>query len=292
MNLEEYRNREKKNVEIIEGALPKAIFDISPKQKVVFSQGNLQFRKWNEHKTLEGTAKGTWRFAKNQYEFIGEKIPNNLAWNGWVDLFGWGTSGWQGRDPWMTSGKDEDYWINGRMLPINSRVSCSFGDWGIYNAISNGGNEPGLWRTLNHNEMIYMMTHNKGWTIGRVIGKWCILLFPDSFPLNQFPYIKPLYTVSWKEENNGSLEFFRYTADFFPQLEELGVVALPFSGYCFEGKIFEVGASGSVWLSSINGPTENGPYCPQDLYYTKSQVYWAYSYKRSDCRSVRLVHDL
>ena len=48
-----------------------------------FTKGNLQYNKGN----------GTWRFAEHQYDYIGDSNANidDPGFNGWVDMFGWGT---------------------------------------------------------------------------------------------------------------------------------------------------------------------------------------------------------
>ena len=59
------------------GAIRAAVYKISSTDSVYFSQGNLQFTTQGTHKTSDSTAKGTWRFAENQYDYIGstnEKI--------------------------------------------------------------------------------------------------------------------------------------------------------------------------------------------------------------------------
>ncbi len=60
--------------------------------QVVFSQGNLQYQ----------ASTNTWRFAENQYDAIGsDNSKISVSYNGWIDLYGWGTSGYDntGRDP-------------------------------------------------------------------------------------------------------------------------------------------------------------------------------------------------
>ena len=66
--------------------------------KVIFSQGNLQYQ----------ASTGTWRFAENQYDYVGNATLGNVyengvkcnnalisdSYTGWIDLFGWGTSGY------------------------------------------------------------------------------------------------------------------------------------------------------------------------------------------------------
>ena len=104
-------------------------FSISNGNQIAFSKGNLQYQ----------ASTGTWRFAANQYDAIGSDNSNiSPTYTGWIDLFGWGT----GSNPTITSTNNDDYTI--------------FVDWGN-NAISNGGNEANLWRTLTNNEWKYLL---------------------------------------------------------------------------------------------------------------------------------------
>ncbi|MBO4340529.1 MAG: serine/threonine protein kinase, partial [Bacteroidales bacterium] len=60
------------------------LFSVSDSSQVYFSKGNLQYQATTQ----------LWRFAPQQYDFVG--IDNNKispTWGGWIDLFGWGTSG-------------------------------------------------------------------------------------------------------------------------------------------------------------------------------------------------------
>ena len=85
--------------------------------KVYFSKGNLQYR----------ASTKTWRFAEHQWDFVGSTevergqpggnvtgSSNHLisqSYDGWIDLFGWGTSGYHDTNdsynrhyqPWSTS---------------------------------------------------------------------------------------------------------------------------------------------------------------------------------------------
>jgi len=101
-----------------------AEFSVSDSTKVYFSQGNLQYN----------LKKNIWRFAKLQFDIVGkdnEKISKK--YNGWIDLFGWGTSDYNGKNPYMTSSDYSDYG-NGE----NNIAGTNY-DWGVYNKISNGG---------------------------------------------------------------------------------------------------------------------------------------------------------
>ena len=72
----------------VKGALP-GIFSVSADKRINFSQGNLQYRPRIK----------TWRFAVNQYDIAGSDNNNvfmQAYCSSWVDLFGYGTSGWDG----------------------------------------------------------------------------------------------------------------------------------------------------------------------------------------------------
>lgn len=112
-----------------DGAITKGVFSVAEGKQVRFSMGNLQYQ----------ASTKTWRFASQQYEYIGDDNKNiSDTYDGWIDLFGWGT----GDNPTNTSINNEDY--------------ATFVDWGT-NAISNGGNKPNQWRTLTSDEWEYII---------------------------------------------------------------------------------------------------------------------------------------
>ena len=125
----------------VKGALP-GIFSVSSNNKINFSHGNLQYRPRIK----------TWRFAVNQYDIAGS--DNNNVYmqsycNTWVDLFGYGTSGWDGGAgrfmPYETTTNNSEYTegADGNDL-IDFYANA---DWGYYNPIINGGNQMAMWRT-------------------------------------------------------------------------------------------------------------------------------------------------
>ena len=124
-----------------EGALSGRFTINANGDQVVFSQGNLQYV-------------GTWQFAEHQWDYFGNSQYDNHR-----DLFGWGT----GDAPNKVSKDDNDY--------------STFVDWGT-NAIVNGGNQKGQWRTLSMDEWGYIMRVQA--TVCGVHG--CVLL-PDDFTL-------------------------------------------------------------------------------------------------------------
>lgn len=149
------------------GAL-NGLFSVAANKKVRFSMGNLQFN----------PKKYEFRFALHQYDVIGadnSKIAPN--YDGWIDLFGYGTSGYMGLEPTETSNKATDY-------PMHDIANTNY-DWGVYNPISNGGNKEGLWRTLTIAEWIYLCNGRPNATKlrakARVNGVDGVVILPDDF---------------------------------------------------------------------------------------------------------------
>ena len=136
---------------------------------MTFSHGNLQYNAaQGSHLCADGTTQqGTWRFAEHQWDYVGDaengtvyengiKCDNDLlskTYDGWIDLFGWGTSGWNSGAkeyrPWASSKKISDYCPGGN--PDNNLTDAyAYSDWGQYNAI--GTDPAGTWRTLTTEE--------------------------------------------------------------------------------------------------------------------------------------------
>ena len=133
--------------------------------KVYFSQGNLQYQ----------ASTNTFRFAENQWNYIGGSYEANQMGNvngsdnclvsniyeGWIDLFGYGTSGWNGGgntsfEPYAVSTSSDSF------LDKDLTGDYARADWGVHNAISNGGNKAGLWRTLTKDEWDYIINGRGG----------------------------------------------------------------------------------------------------------------------------------
>ena len=143
-------------VQVVDGAI-QAAFSVSSTTQVFFSQGNLQYRPSTK----------TWRFAEHQYDirqFEDHDLFNegeiNATYKQWFDTFGYATSGWfteiHSYKPYLRSLNRTDYYIE--ESPDNDMTGeYANADWGVYNAISNGGNKKGLWRTLTVEEWEYLL---------------------------------------------------------------------------------------------------------------------------------------
>ena len=187
-----------------EGAIP-ALFSVSETQQVFFSKGNLQYQ----------ASTGTWRFAEHQWDYVGGtyygeeygnvyengvKCDNSLisqTYSGWIDLFGWATSGWNNNNlyyqPWDTeystwdlNGHGYGYW-DGEYARYDMIGDYANSDWGVYNPISNGGNEAGLWRCFKHNEIDYIFEYRPNaeykHSAGMVNGIRGHIILPDAWIL-------------------------------------------------------------------------------------------------------------
>ena len=132
-----------------EGAI-NGVFSVSASEQVYFSRGNLQYK----------ASTNQWRFATNQYDFVGHNNSYiSSSYDGWIDLFAWGTSGYDHGavfyQPWSISDIDSLYNAYGNSY-YNLEDQTGQADWG-YNAISNGGNQINFWHTLTIEEWDYVV---------------------------------------------------------------------------------------------------------------------------------------
>ena len=207
--------------------------------QVWFSQGNLQYQ----------ASTDTWRFAENQYDYVGQVGENtygcdgnvyengvrsrndyiDIAYSGWIDLFGWGT----GSNPTLHTANYVDY--------------TNFVDWGV-NAISNGGNADNIWRTLTNDEWTYLMLTRTGaankWGTGSVNGMHGIILLPDSWTLPDGGHFSAGGNESWNNWTRNT-----YTNSEWMEMETAGAIFLPAAGY--RGWMtFFIGYQGVYWSST------------------------------------------
>ena len=227
---------------------------------IQFSQGNLQYQ----------ASTDTWQFAEKQYDVIGkdnEKISE--TYNGWIDLFGFGTSGYNDRYPYMTSEDPQAYGAGAKM----SITSTEY-DWGVHNAISNGGNTKGKWRTLD-NEIYGIIDKRpnaaKLFGFGSVNEINGLILLPDGWTdPDGLPAFKPAlenglakteYGYLYENPNNDNFSHNTYTEQEWNNIMQAnGAVFLPVTGYRLattckgvseEGKI----EMGGYWTTQYPGWT-------------------------------------
>ncbi|MCR4964317.1 MAG: hypothetical protein K6A41_01520 [Bacteroidales bacterium] len=214
-------------------------FSISPTQKIVFSQGNLQYQ----------ASTGLWRFADKQYQTIGQNNTQiSATYNGWIDLFGWATSGWNNGSKYYKPYE----------VAMNGCVSCGYdygptdgelynfsliddyanSDWGIYNPISNGGNQAGLWRTLSKDEWSYILKERANaselHTLGYIDTIKGLIVLPDNWE-------QPVSCVGLTDT---------YTLEQWKDMEEAGAVFLPCGGMRHGYELWQHNNFGDYWTST------------------------------------------
>ena len=263
-----------------------------------FSRGNLQYNAAQDRHAVAtgGTAQGTWRFSEHQWDTIGQGNSRiSSTYDGWIDLFGWGTSGWNSGaaayQPWSSNYRYGDYWPGGDFAnSLEGRYANA--DWGVFNAISNEGDRPGLWRTLSQNEWIYLFETRRCSTLDSIANaryaKACvngvhgIMLFPDH-------YVHPAeVAVPTGINATGDAGWFgnNYSVDDWARLEAAGCVFLPAAGNRTSSSINNVGNYGYYWATNY-GDNERAHY----VYLYSGHLNLRYYKYRSYGRSVRLVMD-
>lgn len=218
----------------IEGTI-KAPFSISDTRQVAFSKGNLQYQ----------PSSGTWRFADKQYSVCGSdnRYPSSSS-TFWIDMFGWGTSGYNNCYPYMTS-KNSTYG------PQTSLTNTEY-DWGYHNAISNGGNESRLWFTMEYTEWTYLLgtrenaSHLRGFAT--VNGLKGMVILPDNWEQPQSSSFSA--TISNFTDNS-------YSISQWETMEGAGAVFLPISGAYYQQDLME-SSVGIYWSSSYSNETYCG----------------------------------
>ena len=262
-----------------DGVLP-GLFSVNADgQQVQFSQGNLQYR----------ASTRTWRFAKHQYDVVGDATAGNVYENGvksnneaigndydgWIDLFGWGT----GSTPTLSA--------------TDTQLYLTYHEWGnntIQTTTRTG------WRTLTNKEYVYLV-HDRAnaamlFGLGSVNGQNGVILLPDNWcmPAGLSFTASTTRGLEWNgtyyfNEQADNYTHNAYTEAEWAQMESAGAVFLPAAGYREGTTVSLVGTAIDYWSASQNGTMAGGvsgnskrlhPQSDGDLYY-------------GDC--VRLVKD-
>lgn len=230
-----------------EGAID-GLFSVSATQQVYFSKGNLQYQ----------ASTNTWRFAENQWDYVGTENSNiSATYDGWIDLFGWGTSGYNHGatcyQPWSTNAHHSLYNPYGSKT-TNLYDNTGQADWG-YNSISNGGNTENIgWRTLCMGEWNCILfgrttSSNVRFAKAKVNDVKGIIVVPDDWNTSYYEL---------ESTNDASADF---TANIINNetwlnyLEYHGAVFLPASGWRIGNTAYvynnnDIHGAGAYWSSS------------------------------------------
>ena len=262
---------------------PSKSFSVSTNSFVYFSPGNLQWSATNGGSTAtihtvagNGTAAGTWRFAPNQWDIIGaDNYYISATYTGWIDLFGWGTSG----SPYNTSSNNS--YGNGY-----ANIAGTNFDWGVYNSIYNPitqtTNAPGTWRTLTHSEWVYLLNTRVTpsgirYAKAAVNGIGGIVIVPDNWSTSIYTLVSPnLSNVAYTINNINATDW--------ANMEAAGCVFLPAAGYRSGTSVSNVNSSGCYWSATAIG-IDSACY----FGFSSSNLNPSYHSNRYSGRSVRLV---
>ena len=200
--------------------------------KVVFAPGNLQYN----------PAKNEWRFAEHQYDMIGaDNSKISQTYNGYIDLFGWGTSGYNSCMPYLTTTDDSKY---GSDAAFHFSSEYARYDWGIYNSskITNNPDASYCWQTLSHSEWKTLFNTYRH-TLATVCGVQGVLIYPAGVEVdeNEISYDDYLHKVVKDEK----------------YLTDNGLIFLPAAGYR-EGNTFKRETTGWYHTASNSNGTATG----------------------------------
>ena len=259
-------------------------FSISDTSKIIFSQGNLQYR----------ACDNVWRFAENQYDMVGAGNENiSATYEGFIDLFGWGTSGYHNDSdefntqyqPYATSKSDVDltnnrygYGPSLNQTDKNLVKSSANYDWGVYNTIRNRGKE-NRWRTLTQNQWFYLINSRakaaEKWFRGSVNGVSGIILLPDEYAETTIPYTTGVTNFTTNS----------FSSNEWDVMEKEGAVFLPAAGS-------RSGTTYTAGTASYHSTTARDSARNYITHFTDVNTSYSYVGPRYVGRAVRLVKDV
>lgn len=211
----------------------KGLFSVSVTQMVFFSQGNVQYQ----------ASTDTWRFAENQYDYIGEDNINvSPEYDGWIDIFAWGSGSQPTASSWL--------WYYDPAA-----------DWGS-NAFVNGGNVANVWKTMSTYEWDYVMNTRETvsgirYAKAHIAGTAGLILLPDNWEASLYSLNSTNDASAGYSSNEINL------GDWTNVLEKNGAVFLPAAGYRNDyWGLSNIGTSGYYWSYTVGGEYE-----PERIYY-------------------------
>ena len=274
------------------------LFSVNEGKQVYFSKGNLQYSAQGSHQCADGTIRQlgaspktngiTWEASvllkENVVEPLAKAITAVCPQPTRVGL----TSSAGARADTMTT---ETLIIRTLNHGLILRTNSMNYDWGVYNAICNGGNEEGQWRTLTMSEWNYVFnlrrtasdTRFAKATVNDVCG---VILLPDDWN-NSY------YDLANTNEANVDYSCNMIGIAQWAVVESYGAIFLPAGGRRSGLSVESVGDAGAYWSAS----------CFDDMFYNNNGelgVGVLFNHDKLDVnvviqryggRSVRLVRD-
>ena len=238
------------------------VFSVAKDRQVSFSQGNLQYVRNQD----------VWKFADQQYEYIGARNVKDGQLANKIDLFGWSADNTTASFGVSTSTKAADY-------------AGEFVDWGV-NEISEDASN--TWRTLAVDEWEYLIAERENasslYGVAEVADVNGLIILPDNWVLPE-----GLTFQSGFAKKDGDLFFKQhqiFTKQQWQLLEKAGAIFLPTAGIIKPPTTIVGSSEGAHYQSSDRfGNYSNYWFGFRSSYYTIQ------SQERCVLRSVRLVHD-
>lgn len=209
------------------------VFSVSETLKVYFTPANLQY--------IGSAETPYFKFADHQWEYLGSstgQFSTDILVD--RDLFGWGTSGYNGVQPYTTAGPGQSE-QEGNNYPPDDIAGTDY-DWGQYNDIynpSSGKIDPkGTWRTPTASEWHYLL-YTRRITVGNVAKKTYFLctvngskgmiILPDNWDgsLFQGTMFANAYGIVGKVD---TYKFNETSTPKWSEMEAAGVAFLPAAG--------------------------------------------------------------
>ncbi len=274
-------------------------------KRVVFSQGNLQYQASTQ----------TYRFAYNQYDYMrASNAQIATDYTGWIDLFGWGTGtnptlhsctdcgthfdygGNMGNDP--DDPDNPDYTFDApsrRHTPQEENDYPTFADWG-QNAVVNGGNMAGIWRTMTADEWNYLFYSRENasakFGFATISGVRGLVILPDDWEQPAAEYIfLAANDAGWQANDShfsnnvvNSFTYNAYSTSQWAVMEAAGAVFLPAAGNRLGKTCDAAGKEGYYWSATADEETTSFT-----AFFDNSVFYPATARARAQGHSVRLV---
>ena len=218
------------------------LFSVADDRQVWFSVGNLQYQPLLQ----------MWGFAENSYDYSGYGNANIAEdYDGWIDLFGWGTSGYNhgavAYQPWSSDSNPDHYFAYGddhaQLYDHNGQA-----DWGYNDFFGEG--EVGKWRTLTVDEWDYVLNQRSTpsgirFVKAQVHGVNGLILLPDSWSSSS-------YYLNNVNQMNASFTSNVINYGWEQYLFFNGAVFLPAAGYRDEDMVEYAGSMGWYYTSENN----------------------------------------
>lgn len=265
--------------------ITKNVFSVGEGKTVSMATGNLQYQ----------ASTKTWRIAPVAWDACKNDNTNaSETYDGWIDCFGWGTSGYLGLHPYTTINYPSSYYVDGDI------AGTEF-DWGLHNAIVDGDHTDtaGTWRTLTSNEVEYLILTRNASTLNgvenarfanaTVYGQTGIILFPDAFVMPEDVPVPDNATIN----TPASYKINEYSASEWNKMEEAGCVFLPAAGCrnASDNSMIVIDNLGCYWTSTFIGDLNDGLIRAGQLWFN-TMITEVSSAGIQHARCVRLAKDI